>query len=434
MRHTRHLLSTTLTSLIVLATCIVLSSSAQAAYKLGDDTNYLKIGGLLQAWGTMSQDKAPDGDSMETEFYLRRMRLMFYGQLTEFVNFFIETDNPNFGKGGDMSMNTFIQDAYLELNFHKMIQLDMGMLLVPFSHHGMQGATSLLGLDYHSALIKYPAGSTKVWRDYGVMLRGIFFGKWLEYRLGVFNGVHGNSKNVTRPEGAELSWLEDQDPRNDRDFPRLTGRLTLNILEPEGGPGVGGMFYDGIYIKKTDEGIVSTKKVLSVGGSVDWQKDLNVTWEAAPAAVAEPADERDVKSRDDYVAAAADVFWDIPIGAKKIMSINGQINFYYYNYGDRSDANAWYNTSGDTKSYTGYGISSELGFRYDAFQPVILFDFFDSTKAATDELGDYMGIYGGFNYWLLGHSTAFKIQFGANKINDADDWVMAGSLQAQLIF
>ena len=37
-----------------------------------------------------------------------------------------------------------------------------------------------------------------------------------------------------------------------KDMPRVTGRLTVNVFDPEGGAGVGGMFYDGIYLKEKD--------------------------------------------------------------------------------------------------------------------------------------------------------------------------------------
>jgi len=267
-----------------------------------------------------------------------------------------------------------------------------------------------------------------------VMLRGMPFGKWLEYRVGVFNGVHGNM-GATDYTAAGFSGAAD--PRNHKDYPRLTGRLTFNVFEPEGGAGVGGMFYDGIYLKRTDEGVVSTKKVLSIGGSVDWQKDLNVTWGNMPAPPADPSDPlptRAIDSRDDYIAASADVFADIPLDAKKLWSLNGQVNFYYYNFGDRSDGDTWLDTVGDTKAYTGFGLSSELGVRYDRYQPVIMFDWYNSTQAPTDDTGDFLGIYGGFNYWLFGHSTAIKVQFGGENANNGDDWGLAGKLQAQLLF
>ena len=218
---------------LFVALSVCFASSSLAGIKVaGDDTTWLKLGGLLQTQGTFTKDAAPSGEDVGTEFFVRRMRLMIYGQLNEKINFFVETDNPNFGKNGNFDVNMFIQDAYVEVNLHEALQIDIGMLLLPFSHHGMQGATSLLSMDYHSALMKYPSGSSKVWRDYGLMLRGMI-SKWFEYRLGIYNGVHGDASLASSSDG---TWAYQTDPRNSRDLPRITGRLTFNILDPEGGP------------------------------------------------------------------------------------------------------------------------------------------------------------------------------------------------------
>jgi len=258
-------------------------------------------------------------------------------------------------------------------------------------------------------------------------------GKWFEYRVGIFNGVHGNSSLEDAVDADGNLWQRSADPRNPEDWPRFTARLTFNIFEAEGGAGAGGMFYDGIYLEKTDVGLTSPKKILSVGASVDWQKDLNVTWASLPPpAQITPETVQEVDKRSDYVAAAADIFADIPLDWNRLWSINGQVNFYYYNYGDRSDLDMWYDTEGHGTAYTGVGLSAEVGPRYDAFQPLFLIDWFNSTKAAGDA-GDYLALYGGFNYWLFGHSTSFKVQFGAAKANGSD-FGMAGILQGQLLF
>jgi hypothetical protein len=391
----------------------------------GPGESSLTIGGLLRARLEGTKDASPNGKNWDFDTYLRRMRIMVYGKLNKWVNFFVETDNPNFGKSSDWSPSTFIQDAYLEVNIHEAFQIDIGMLLLPFSHHGMQGAVSLFGMDYHSALIKYPSGGHKVWRDAGLMLRGLFAGGHVEYRAGIFNGAHGTGL----------------DPRNPDDLPRLTGRLTFNVFEPEGGAGAGGMFYDGLYLAKTDRGIVSTKRVLSFGSSVDWQPDLNVEIQDPTLRVL-PDDPYVVEGGDDYVAGAWDAFWDIPLGAAKLMSINGQVNMYYYYYGDRSShadgagnpTTYWYyDEAKDTTSLTGFGLSSEVGFRYSAFQPLVLIDFFNATKTDGDQ-GDYLSIAGGFNYYLFGHNTTFKLQMGCDQVAKSDDWGLSAKFQAQLLF
>ena len=378
----------------------------------GPGDSYLTIGGLLQTRIETTKDGTPNGSSWDWDSYLRRIRLMAYGQINKWINFFIETDNPNLGKKGSWSGAMFIQDAYMEINLARAFQIDLGMLLPPFSHHGMQAATSLLGMDYHSGLIKYPVGSNLVWRDAGLMVRGLFAGDHVEYRLAVLNGVRGAAA---------------EGDRNPEDLPRLTMRWTFNVFDAEGGPGVGGMFYDGLYLTKTDDGIASAKRVLSFGISGDWQRDLNVTLDPVSGSVV---------SRDDYAAAAWDVFFDIPVGDRKLVSINGQVNGYFYYYGDRTariNEISYYDVNSDTGSYTGVGISSELGVRWNWLQPVIIADFYKSLLSEAD-LGDYKAFYGGFNAYVFGHATTFKLQGGAENRNGATDWSPSVRLQAQLVF
>jgi len=389
---------------VLLATCFSTGGRA-AGLKIGNDDTYLKIALLLQAWGVFTDEGAPEAKSLDTDFYLRRMRILLFGQYNDKINFFVETDNPNFGKQGDFSSTTYIQDAWVEFNLHEALQIDAGMLLAPFSHHGMQGAVSLHSLDYHGSLIRYPAGSNVVWRDFGVMLRGLLLEDLIEYRLAILNGVHG---------GAE-------DPRNPHDWPRLTARLTVNLFGAEGGVGTGGFFYDGLYLKSDDSGIISPRKILSFGVSADWQKDLNVELDAGG----------DVSGHEDYFAIAADVFCDLPLDDDKLLGLAGQVNFYYYDHGDRRTS---FYASGDKSGaeYTGYGLLSELGLRYDMFELLFSVDWFEATESDADQ-GDLLSLYGGFNFWWFGHSTSIKLQAGGSK-KDGGEWGFVGQLQAQLLF
>jgi|GEM_PF-1471210 len=411
-----------------------MAQPAEAGYKIGDDEANLKLGALLQAWGATTSEAAPDG-GMETEMYLRRMRIVLSGQTNDTVNFFFETDSPNFGKAGSYDVNMFMQDAWVELNVDPALQVDAGLLLVPFSHHGMQGATSLLTVDYHTALLRYPLGSNKVWRDAGFMARGMILHDIIEYRLGLFNGVHGKPEPVKVTNDAGVSWTQQADPRNPSDWPRVAARITFNGFDAEGGPGAGGFFYDGLYLKSEDGHVTSPKKVLAFGVSVDWQKDLAPDWGPLPATSGTP--ERPIDEVTDYYAAAADVFWDLPLDGERSMAINGQVNAYYYNYGDRRNPGSWLNeksvdAGGAKGMFTGYGVLAEAGFRYRSVEPVVAFDWFDSTKAPGD-LGDYIAAYGGFCYWLYGHETSVKVQAGASKTNGVK-WIPSEIVQIQLMF
>jgi hypothetical protein len=378
---------------------------ARAQYKIGDDKTFLTVGGLLQPWAALHGKEAPSGGT-QTDFYVRRMRLMVSGQLNPLVNFFVSTDAPNFGRAGNYDVNMFMQDAFVELNPHRAVQIDAGMILAPFSHNGMQGAGSLLPIDYHVDMMRYPPGSNKVWRGVGVMVRGLLLKDIIEYRLAVFNGVAGNGKLVSRSTPATAttaatSWQEWTDPRNR---------------------------------KETPAGTISTKRVLSIGGSFDYQKNLTVTESAITPGTTGTV--RQAAKVRDYYAAAADVFWDIPVGSDKIMSLNGQVNFYYYNFGDRNDPQAFYNRPDQATAarlaYTGYGFASELGYRYDMIQPFAVLDWFKSTRAKND-LGDYLAIQGGVAFYLSGHGATIKAQAGSVKA-DGQSARGIGMVQMQLQF
>jgi len=424
------------------------SGQAHAGYKIGDDKTNLTIGGLLQPWIQVNQDASP-GKSTQSEFFVRRMRIILSGQLNEMVNFFVETDAPNFGRSGTgYDVNMFMQDAFVELNLDKALQIDAGMLLAPFSHHGMQGAGSLLAIDYHSDLIRYAPASSKVWRDAGIMVRGLLLDSILEYRLAVFNGVSGNSTTAAATNAAAtpaVTYQQQTDPRNRADHPRFVARLAANAFESEAGPAAAGFFYDGLYLKKTPKGTISTKKVLSIGASFDYQKELNVLENPVPT---QPGT-RGEASRKDYMAVAGDVFVDYPLTDDKLMSLNGQLNVYYYDHGDRSVQGdhtvAYYNRAGNFTNptiYTGAGMSCELGVRYDFIEPFVVFDYYKATDSKrpapvkdTDPkaVGDYLGIQAGAAWWIDGHSTTLKLQGGSVK-KDGGDAKLTAAVQLQLLF
>src|SRR6201999_65254 len=72
------------------------------------------------------------GDGPAEDFYLRRARLMVWGSVTKELSFFVDTDEPNRGKGGNFSTATttpggtfsFIQDAFLSYKFMQELTLD----------------------------------------------------------------------------------------------------------------------------------------------------------------------------------------------------------------------------------------------------------------------------------------------------------------------
>ena len=71
------------------------TAGAQIEIWAGDNVNF-KLGILGQFQADTVDD--PPGDANTNNLFIRRLRLMFAGQVTERVTFFVETDSPNLGK------------------------------------------------------------------------------------------------------------------------------------------------------------------------------------------------------------------------------------------------------------------------------------------------------------------------------------------------
>lgn len=229
---------------------------AQAEIKVSDETSF-KLGILGQFQFDTIDDSATDVES--SNLFARRLRLMFGGQITKGVTFFVETDTPNLGKVTAGTKNiqpaTIIQDAYGEFKPGQVFMVDAGLMFVPFSRNSVQSAATLLPVDYGPYTFTQSAPTqSATGRDVGAQARGYLLGNHLEYRVGAFQGV--------------------RDAQSTRAF-RYVGRLQYNVLDTEDG-----FFYTGTYMGK--------KRILAIGAALDTQ--------------------------DDYRGYDGDVFVDLPIG------------------------------------------------------------------------------------------------------------------------
>src|SRR4029453_19165541 len=106
-------------------------------------------------------------------------------------------------------------------------KLDGGMMLIPFTHNSVQGATTLYALDYFAGSFTQSAGfGNFTGRDVGVQARGLVIGH-LEYRLGVFTGFRGAPLMGATNTRAEM---------------RIAARVQYNLFDPETA-----FFYAGTY-------------------------------------------------------------------------------------------------------------------------------------------------------------------------------------------
>ena len=236
------------------------ASHAQIIIKASDDVNF-KLGVLGQAQADTVDD--PGTDANTSNLFIRRVRLLFGGQVAKNVTFFVETDAPNLGKtlpaGKNIQPSVIIQDAYGEIKANDAFALDAGLMFVPFSRNSIQSAATLLPIDYGTYTFSQSTPTqSATGRDTGFQAKGYFLANRLEYRIGAFAGR--------------------RDARSHDPF-RYVGRLQYNFFDPETG-----FFYTGTYLGK--------KRILAVGAAFDAQQhyhgydaDAFLDYPAGPGAI-----------------------------------------------------------------------------------------------------------------------------------------------------
>jgi hypothetical protein len=335
------------------------------------------------------------GDGPNYDLFLRRARLMLWGSATKQISFFIETDEPNLGKNGDFSVRTFVQDAFLTYTVIPEFKVDAGLMLAPLTHHTLEGATSLNALDYHSDMIKLPAG--RVFRDAGVQFRGLALQDHLGYRLAIFEGVRNSQiPGTTVAAGAPAGTMAP--PRstlNPGGVPRLTGMIRANILgsEPD-------FFLKGIYFAE--------KPIISLGIGGDWQSKSAMKLRRTENGLGYNVSSTEpTGAHTDYIAASIDAFVDYPFTAADELIVKA--NYLYYGEGAVPGAVA---LPGTYAAWPGASaIFGEVGFRHGILEPIAYIEYMKARMDAYTSVAPH----GGLNVWVMKHNFNIKTDLGWKK-------------------
>lgn len=221
-------------------------SPAEAQWRIPspvDGKSELRVG-ILAKFRAESRDTASSDDAVK-DFYVRNLRILAGGRLTERLSLFFETDAPNLGRTGadgkKGSSDMFVQDFVLTYAATPDVFVDAGLLLTDVSYNHSQSAASHMVMDYGPyTFIESGPLDERVGRDYGVRLRG-YAGNALEYRASVLSGQRGS-------EGTESY--------------RYTFRGQWYPFDA-----VRGLFYPGTSHAK--------KKIVALGASYDGQDDYS---------------------------------------------------------------------------------------------------------------------------------------------------------------
>lgn len=360
-------------TVIVLFTLPVLAQDKGMTKLTYGPDKWIQIHFLLQVAGQFKEyydtGESPEEDStIDKSFYLRRSRLILTGQVAKNITFFMETDDFNAGKDdtsnkGSNGSGLFTQDAFINYKIADELQIAVGMILIPFMHHNRQSAVSLLGVDYNTTFVSAGIKSTNVWRDYGLEIRGLLFGGIIDYKIGAF-------------QGRDRAALEDEGLNtNPHDYPRYTGRVQLNFVEPETG-----FFYSGNYLGK--------KKIISLGGGIDYQQQV------LPAPAGEVP--------DDYRA------WTVDMTIDYGFSGGNAFNFQASYVNITNCPETAYPTSG-TPYRDSYAYFVQTGFLFsNILQPVIKY-YSVVVDDGSDTSTSHIII--GLNIFLNGHNANIKAEY-----------------------
>ena len=153
----------------------------------------------LQEQTTLQQDMNPAYTRhWQRQLYIRRLRVLVGGNVTKSTSFFFESDATNIGRVAATGTKTngvsmYVQDAQVVHSFMPELSFIVGLHLVGISRNGLQGATTLMGINYGSyQFVTSTPLDNSVGRDLGVTARGFVADERLEYRAGVYSGRNVN--------------------------------------------------------------------------------------------------------------------------------------------------------------------------------------------------------------------------------------------------
>lgn len=364
---------------------VLLFSSGAFAIKVpvGSDID-LNINVLLQVRAegsfdgerpTTTEGPAPNG-SFNTDFYLRRARLIAAGIAYKFVTFNIMLDMPFFGRRGGLGGSTFVQDVAVGLIPVKDTIIEAGFLFMPFAHQSPAAGSSGIILDNLGTVLASLYNNQRGLREMGVQVRTLLFDRRILFRGGLYEGLHGDpaARFVVNPGGRPLA----------------AGLLRLNLIGYETAYAYPGIYMDG-------------KSRVSLGVSGHFQKKgSNIPITQLDPATGRPLLNPNTGARlpaaatgvADYRAFASDAFADLalPSDMELVLSLTG----YRFNWGPGSDK-------------TGYGTSGEIGYRLGKFVPEANFYWFNSDS----RWGSFLKVAGGLNWYVRGPQARLTLEFAS---------------------
>lgn len=322
-----------------------------------------------------------DGDDGTMSFGFRRNRIALRGGWGDKFSFYVQTEfleDLNIGAVEVAGQNTGSEfqllDARMTFDLHPAFKINAGKFKYNLSRENLESCEDPLTLD-RSLFVRAPFVGT---RDVGVAVWGNLFDDRFQYRVDAMEG-----RPAVGGYTAPSSNL------------RYSARGHVTLLEPENGYG-----YKGTYL--------GTKKVLTVGGAYQFEKD--VTW----------TDTAHQFQPRDHQAWTVDGFFEYPFTKAGTVTLSGayekvDLDEAYAGatpdpgaIGINGEKNGWYAKAG----YLLPSAPVQLFGRYEKWR-------FGSLLDVYDEMVDWYSI--GAHYYIWGQSLKLTGEFSAANFENRED-------------
>jgi hypothetical protein len=348
---------------------LLASSQAQAIdVTTGTEDFTLHVDSDLQfrnenTWGgpkatATSTGAAPSGHT-NIDFFLRRASLAVRGTAFQFFTYYLKLETGSFGKRGDYSSPSLIQDMFVGVAPTPGLNIEAGFLKTPLSRPAVDSSPRSNSLEGVSDILFYP--NTRAQRQNGAQMRLLMLDKRVLIRGGFYEGARtgvSGGKPVTVT--ATTSPLV-----NPQGIPMSAGMVRYNLIGSDDAYTYPAIYLDG-----------STHVSFGVGGQYQPHsggvKNAATSW--------------------DYSALAADIYADVglPGDMEALLILDG----YRFDWGDR-------------QTKTGNGLHGETGFRFGAIEPTANFYWFNSETRTNS----FLKLAGGLNYYIRKHNAKIMAEY-----------------------
>ncbi|HKJ89097.1 MAG TPA: selenite/tellurite reduction operon porin ExtI, partial [Gammaproteobacteria bacterium] len=162
-----------------------------------------------QFWGQYQDFTSATDNGSQFDFFLRRNRLTFKGQWSDYIGFYAQLEATNDGKDQEVSTgkSVYYRDAYITMDFSDPVRFIVGKFKNTFTRENLEACLEPLTMDRAETISYTPFGRS---RDIGVAMWGNLFDALMQYRVMVSDGRESDVKP--------------------QDAPRITGRIHFSFL------------------------------------------------------------------------------------------------------------------------------------------------------------------------------------------------------------